>query len=328
METIKVSVEISKSVALAEGKTQYGATTVVPNEADLQALTPDSRAVLADYLDGGRKLTLPHATADWAGVLEAVNDILVRREAWVQGVLATPDEKWLEYNDIRIPYVAADYGDRNERDPRIHARLEALKPVAAKRQADRREQDIVEALAQGHRHTIRCFHHDPRAAAWLAQDDAREAAEKEKMAKRAEEYARICRDYVIAYVPEFSRAARDGKDMTARAAKHAEESLKERLGTIATYRGRQEHTSPPNHAYDVMDRVGEQLTSVELPGPIASTKLTIVRVDTCDEPDCKAGKRTCVEVELTWRDGDETVMYVLADPAGPHVHARGPDDEE
>lgn len=240
-------------------------------------------------------------------------------------------------------------------DPRVQARLVTLEAEAARRTARDREEAIVAMVALGAEkieaskvsdRALTELQPDPRIDALLAEREVVRARRKAEAAAAAERYAEICRACVREFVPDYARAAAEGANVNRRAEQYAIATLKARveavrgpsradahldapmLTIVSTCGDDSAQPAPHKFAYEVLDAVRAALSKSELPGPIARVETSIVRADMCPEKECRAGYRTCVCVDLHWKDGDTTDFHVYADKAAPHVHADDADDGE
>lgn len=319
--------EIPQSVALAAGVNKFGRFTVRPTEEEFAALTEDQRRVLSKYLVAASKVekisewyqnvvVLDTVSGTWSDVMRVIDAMIAKEaanaakereimERATEAALASPIEGWVRdsYRESRaeIPY---DYRFASTSDPRIVAKLAQARQIAEARNA--------EAAALAEQTRIR----DEAASA------AREAAQQA--------YRELCRQYVIEHVSEYQRAARDGRDVTRPAERHAcsvIESALEGVGALVQpYATVREASTPDDNAYAAMDEV--QLALAIPPQIVRSAATRLVRVDTCPASTCKAGHRTCVEVICTWGDETTTTHYVYADSKGPHDHDDSESDEE
>ncbi len=135
--------------------------------------------------------------------------------------------------------------------------------------------------------------------------------------ERVKAYAQACHAYVIAHDPEFRRAAEDGHDVTGIAEGRVTDLLGARLATVAPLaesHGRDEPRECPSAAaYAVLDAV--RALDLSVPGIVDMTRTELVRIDVWPTG-TRREYRTAVRVTLTWADGTEGTLYVLADPAG------------
>lgn len=307
MATIVIRTHLSKSVALASALSTAGDLDVTPTADDLAALTPEQRALLADYSHlsdtpfNYRRLTV--TVPGFAGVGPALDQVIAERaaetaqvaarnEQSVLAALAAPDADWLDRDGTvtgspRGVYVYPDVQD----DPRLVSRREGLAPFAAAR-----KEELARAKAE------------------------REAAETRKAAQREERLApfrEACRAYVIARVPEFERAAKEGHDVSTKARAALKAEISRVLGKIGPVveptRDPKPRECPAAEAYRVLD-------AVRLLTPIDGAE-GICRLGECEIVHADIGPRedvyrTLVRVPVLWGDGSETELFVLADEAG------------
>jgi hypothetical protein len=158
MEKITIRYSISRTVALVEGRNEFGTAEYQPTDTELAFLSVDERKWL-DTLDLKHYTSvfaLPSgAPPVWPTIAEAIKASrqaaldkqaaeLTEREARITEALAAPDEKWFsERSDWRysvknvyvtIPSYCSHYGWMQQ-DPRILARIDSLKPELERRQA-------------------------------------------------------------------------------------------------------------------------------------------------------------------------------------------------
>ena len=155
MQRISVNYSISRTVALAEGRADYGTATYQPSDIELAFLCIADR----EYLDKhpSETFNLPTATPPaWPVIADAIKAARVQEEerkaqraaeieARIVEALARPDDDWLYQQTYgwtwRVPCGAYD-DCRN--DERIKARVEALRPEIERREGY--EQQLLAGL--------------------------------------------------------------------------------------------------------------------------------------------------------------------------------------
>jgi len=158
MDKITIRYSISRTVALVEGRNQYGTAEYFPNDTELAFLSVDDRKYL-DTMDLSRStFALPTGSPPtWPTIADSIKASrqaaldkqaaeLAEREARIAEALAEPDEKWFsERSDWRyavtiksveviIPSYCNHYGWMQQ-DERVKARIASLKPELERRQA-------------------------------------------------------------------------------------------------------------------------------------------------------------------------------------------------
>jgi hypothetical protein len=365
---IRIGVKVPLAAAVAAGRAQYGYDSVTLTDAGVALLSANARALLHAWegstggsrenndrrrglvgiRDGQWTSEVEVAQADVPTVLAAIEAIAERvrtkaareleeYEAEVGKALAQPDSEWVTggyantayYTDTRTgeysrdatgvqhpaPLVAIPVScylsSEQKRDPRVVARLQHV------------EANVLPDLRA---------EHDRRYAEWIA---VRNAAGAERETREAT-WRSACAAYVLRWVPEYARAARDGCDVRGLARETSVAACTEMirslgLETVETYTDAEPHPRPHHRAYEALDRVtgllnsthGEDIAAAS-PGLVDRISTRIVRADTCEANGCKLGIRTCIEVTLHYIDDRTEEIYVYADGAPPHLH----DDEE
>jgi hypothetical protein len=253
-------------------------------------------------------------------------------EAQIAKALAHPDDQWIarsgpsdtayyidattrEYSRdatgvqqcaprANIPYYLSS---EQKCDPRVVARLQHV------------ETNVLPGLRA---------EHDRRRAEWIS---VRDAARIEREARTAA-WQTACVQYVIRWVPEYAQAARDGCDVGGLARSTSVDTFTEMLHshsleTVEAYGKVEAHPRPHQRAYEALEtvrgligRAPDEDIAAASAGLVDEFSTRIVRADTCEEDDCSAGKRTCIEITLRYFDGNTQSVYVYADGALPHVH--------
>lgn len=330
MQPFKIRVFVPQALAVLAGVSRYGYTDVEPTDEQLGELSLAERERLVQ----GDSLTLDGPRPEWPTVVSSLRALMMResdecvaraekRNKRIAEALSCPDDDWIGHESGRYYHDESlvVYRPTIRKDPR--GLFMEADDLTDPRIVKRREWLTREVLPA-------------RVAAWekaMAEYEAREAKRKLEEQEREQKYAETCRAYVRQHVPDFARAAAEGCNVKRPAEQHTEETLRKRLIVVQKERmstpsdvlpeshGRDEEQGAPHaHAYAVLDAVRAELTREELPAPIASAETSIVRIDTCPERNCHAGKRTAVCIDLQWRDGEATVVYIYADREEPHVH--------
>lgn len=282
MRTIQVLCNVPLAVAVNAGRARYGIAAVALTDEDIAALSNGARALLANAYEQTQvdckglavkslnncfdAVDVDAATPEAARV--ALEVLATRREEKakteaakheddVRKALAAPDEAWVytsSCND-RPPALAdgdyADIGGVFFKDIRGDERIQA------------RMRDIKERVLP------------PLVEAWRVKKAEGEALAAAALAKEAEAkatWAAKVRAYVIACVPNYKRAAEDGRDVTRVGEKAAAEVLDDwisapfndgivRAGSegrdlitlIVEWDGREKREVPSSYAYAVLD---------------------------------------------------------------------------
>lgn len=338
MMKIKVCVKVPLAAAVAMASASYGEAEVELSEADLSTLSEAAKALLVSARQSDRRSALlvagdnlcvpvPTSPAACAAIEDRVESARAEtakrhaeEEAKVLDAICKPSEEWIakgEAESNRAPYVLEDprgiyLPPASRADPRVkerrqHLETNVLPPLLAKYAAERAE--------------------------YVARLDA-ESRAKDTARKAWQDSARA---YVIANVPEFARAARDGHDVDAVAMGFSRDALSELLDsvgltTVDVYNDTKPKGRPPQHAYDVFDAVQMAVANAIAdklpaagPGIVEKIECSIVRADTCEEKGCCDGFRTCVEVAIAYGNGFKRYVWAYADSKPEHVH---PDDGE
>jgi hypothetical protein len=354
MDTIKVAVYVPLAAALNAGRAQYGEGSVELSDADVTQLSAEARALLcvrpgAEGLVGlgPRAKSVNVLAADVPSTLaaietEAAQVVLERREeaasreARIAKALAANDEDWIGGGDEDVYYIynsqlsTSQFGYRRGA-PRVLDSPESQYLTDVERADPRIVARRATIDLAPHREA-----HARRYAEWLALVERTEAERTVAMVRWHE----LCSAYVIRWCPEYARAAQDGKDVRKLAVRNSVEASVELLNsvgleTVASHGDVEDHPCPHQRAYVVLDRVRLAMdctvsAGIELAatgGIVTGVASRLVRVDTCPERGCTAGIRTCVELVLTYGDGSTEEIYVYADGAPRHPHARRSDEE-
>lgn len=138
-----------------------------------------------------------------------------------------------------------------------------------------------------------------RARAALAEREACQAA-------RVERDKAVAREYVLAHVPEYSRAASEGCDVRHVASDHVREYLAT-LGAIETYSD-DPHKCPSAKAYAALDEIKATLSAV---GVFGDAEISITRADISTRKEPRI--RTCIRIQASLPWGDEIDRSVIAE---------------
>ena len=164
MDKITIRYSISRTVALVEGRNEYGTAEYSPNDTELAFLSVDERKYL-DTLDLSRTtFALPTGQPPtWPTIAESIKSArqaaldkqtseLAEREGQIAAALAEPDDKWFSEStdwryaisrksvNVTIPHFCNHYGWMQQ-DPRIVARIESLQPELERRREIAAEQN-------------------------------------------------------------------------------------------------------------------------------------------------------------------------------------------
>lgn len=149
-----------------------------------------------------------------------------------------------------------------------------------------------------------------RARAALTEREACQAA-------RVERDKAVAREYVLAHVPEYSRAASEGCDVRHVASDHVRGYLAT-LGAIKTYSD-DPHKCPSAKAYAALDEIKATLskslmfTTASSPAPVdvfGDTEISITRADISRK---ETRIRTCIRIQASLPWGDEIDRSVIAE---------------
>jgi hypothetical protein len=306
METIRISVEVPLSAALARGSAEYGYAAVPLTNADVTGLTAQARALLVPfdrhdgYVDRRRGLVGVRRSGgtvdllvdriDVAAVIEALERWAdepaaearaeaAKREARIVAALAASDGAWIQSNtrSERVYYTRYETDELSAGDsgtPHYTPAISHTGPEGVYLDGvDRDDPRIVERMALVAASVLPSMvvAHEAKLAEWQAAVVARKAKEAEAKAKReeaAKAWASVTREFVIQHVPDYAEAARRGCAV-ARAARAGFVAMVERaIGSdvVEGYECAEEHPRPRQGAYDAEARVIEALKGVEASG--------------------------------------------------------------
>ena len=345
MDQIRIAVRVPLSAAVAAGRTHYGETSVALSDADVATLSPAARARLASMRGcvGLRNLydrieEIEVDRADAPATLEAIERTVAAIEAklaaeraeseqQIARALASPDEEWVSLDGLVHAYYEEEDGSLSASPtgnrfgcPRIWDGGPRGAGLSRSQLSDPRVIARVAAINI----TTRIAEHERRYAEWITLV---ERANAEKKA-RADAWASVCRAYVIEHVPEYARAAKEGADVRTLAKRSYLATLSTKLAADTEAYSVDSHPRPHQRAYDALDAVRRALDGAPTYGGLVTRVDTrIVRVNTCPEDDCTAGKRTCVEIAVQYGDDTSNTCFVYADGGDPHVHEADETDE-
>ena len=248
MDQIRIGVRVSLAAAVAAGRAEYGYGSVALSDADVAGLSPAARARLEAWATydvtsestsessrrraglvgvigaGNRRPDeVDVECADVPATIAAIEAVAAKaaaretaeheaNEARIAQAVAASDDAWVR-SEYRQEYYVQEDGsyattrsgrwrggptlrtssgpegiylhDSDYRDPRIQARMAAV--------------DLATRVEE----------HGRRYAEWLAGVERAEAEAKSRSAA----WAAACRDYTIRWIPEYARAAREGRDV-------------------------------------------------------------------------------------------------------------------
>ncbi len=157
MQRIVIKYSISRTVALTEGRAEYGESSYEPTDTELQFLTLNDRKYLDTLNLQQSVFSLPTGVPPtWPNVADAVKAArqlainkqaadLAEHEAKIIECLAEPDEKWIVENtdwrygvnsrsvNIYIPEYSVRNNSWGTSDARIVERIAALQPELLRR---------------------------------------------------------------------------------------------------------------------------------------------------------------------------------------------------
>ena len=303
MDTLKITITIPRSVAVAAGRSQYGALEYQISDADLASLSVEERAWLNNLLHfdgrmtrsghGPIPLAVASTTVEWAAVAAALRATMVDDAAWeaeqaaktearIQAALALGPQEWLRddgqiqhwlgsvvaYNDVRtdprvIQHVAELAGEIALRQQAVEERL---RQQAANQESERRRRDEVEA-----------------------QKEAEKTAAREEI------------QVFALTIPSLARAAEDGYDVAAAVIEHLVEQLVNKAGVEAVVLckgspdweryGWSERSAPSPEAFALLDRVTDLVDGLAHPACVAVEALRIMRVTVEPDPEDGYGEK-------------------------------------
>ncbi|MFI5296649.1 MAG: hypothetical protein ACHREM_01010 [Polyangiales bacterium] len=318
MEQITVKVYVDKAAALARCETKYGETTIEPTSEQLAELTNDERMWLCDA-HPTRRMNV--SRVDWASVVEAtraarvveadreaqsaLRAIAVQRDReancawglalgldpWFGGGVHTPPV-------ILVPFWAEQLTQR----PDVVAMHEAAKAELPRRTA------IYEAAKA------------TREAQIVADRKAREAKEAA--------YNADARAYLIATGSDYSRAARDGKNVGPQAFRHSMKMIRTVVAMatgapaiVEELYAERERSVVKDHAYSVSDAAKKAIAHYEKESgySVFSDKHithAFSIVSACASPDEDAEHKTYVKISFSTAYGDGDYFAILAEEPG------------
>jgi hypothetical protein len=359
MEHLILPILIPARLAVGAGSPTYGETTYAPSAGELEGILPEERLALLAYAGANRDLyasdllgvpmfygshgtanrmgkavvVLDAATLNWASVVAAVRrDIALARErheaeqARVAGVERKATREVEEREARTLAWLAAPLVTRlsgcqvvvdiddgvNLADERVAARLAT--PYAVEILHEARVPEALGNLSTLLNHLWyttaerNALAADPRIVGAVAARDAVEVAERDAAVA-----------YVVARLPQYARAAREGSDVRAKAREDLELRLLVALrdvgphGQVETY-GAETQELPTQGTYDVLDAVSRELDAWVVDGSILKYAARIRRCDVA--PEGKPAWRTGVEVEVLTPFGGARIDLgaVLAEP--------------
>lgn len=342
MSQIVIQTELTAADALACHSTQCGELDVRPTETELASLTDVQRDILARGVasDGNaygsycraesaprhaRRLSV--SAPGFAGVVATLDARATR--------LAADRAERQAHIDVELAELRAGTRDRSPNYSRDVPEAQALwREIEARAEAERVANVLAADAALGDDPAAHIVADEPDSltkdvlkSAQTYRDGryqdvppvprarAVEALVKARREERAAAYREVCRTYVIHHVPDYTRAAVEGHDVTGIAADHVLDRLRTQLsavGPIVTcYKDGGMRDCPSADAYAVLDAV--QALALDVPGIVHVEGSRLSRVDVSSG---STAWRTCVEVELTWSDGTSGHLFVLADVAG------------
>lgn len=261
METLKIVVDVPRSVALAHRSTQYGKTSFEPSAEQIAALSDDEARCLDKVMSRSWGLTATALPVTWDVVLAALREETAKlladeaeesarvakrkreREETVQEILALPVERLVHQSFLRgdngkwqRSRLADDYSD----DPRVRARLPEIDAEADRRNAMDLQDRISTYLKQSLNELVKDYSGGWSTTEWAdegkslspectahwqaakALADEREAA-RQALEKRAQaEFVAYAID-----TDELSRAAKEGYEISGAVIDHVVASLTE-----------------------------------------------------------------------------------------------------
>lgn len=227
--SITVRYLVTPEFAVKHLLTLHGIMEYQPSSMDLAELTEEERLFSIETDAYGKQTIFPiHSCAGnyvtWADVCNAIRTKFAANKAKlakekealderVNAALSKSDEEWKQL--VRSGYYASMGMYRTDLDdPRVQEKMRALRKVVAAEEAENRLKREAEDAE--------------RRAATERQEEERKAAKAVKDSKEAAWAAA----YVKENVPEFSRAATEGKNCFSPAKKHLMEKVSECLGAL------------------------------------------------------------------------------------------------
>ncbi len=280
VENITVKIEVPRKVALLAAIPEFGSTTYQPTSDQLSELDQAERAWLDSKLS--TSFTLDAPTVAWPAVLEAVRrdrrKELEAREEAVQNALAASVDRWFTFSygqpGFYIPFA-------DDRDHRIKARLEELRP-----ELDRRVAEHARQVAE-------------RDAQREAEKEARAVAEAEKKAVEETAVADIKAWAEQQDYEALSRAAKEGYAVTNAVLKFLAESLAgdlcgqvDRMGSARWSRWDfEERAAPSEAAFMAWDEAAEAVEALEKPESVTVVLQRVSRIsETADNDNDNEGE--------------------------------------
>jgi hypothetical protein len=316
MTKITIKYSISRTVALNEGRAEFGEATYQPTDTELAFLSLDDRKYL-DTLDLSRStFALPTgAPPTWPVIVEAIKAHrqarldkqaaeLATHETKILECLTEPDEKWfvermdwqcgINRKSVHIyppVYEVFNYG-WGMQDPRILARIESLKPELERRQAVANEANEQARL--------------DREAQELADAATAKQAAIENLTQ-----------WCIEHGPDhLKRAAKEGYDVVGGCVQWFAEWILLTLqfggpaigGTIIRINTKlwnryswDERKSPGQKAFELLDTITVAVQALKRPSSVTIEVKRIMLVEVEPPDDCDDAKRefTAVVVNIT-----------------------------
>ncbi len=267
MEQLTIKIEVPRKVALLAAIREFGNTTYQPSSTQLEDLTPEERAWLDTKL--GFSFIIESPTVSWPAVLDAIRrdrrKELEAREEAVQNALAASVDRWFTFSygqpGFYIPFA-------DDRDHRIKARLEELRP-----ELDRRVAEHARQVAE-------------RDAQREAEKEARAVAEAEKKAVEEKAVAEIKAWAEQQDDQALSRAAKEGYAVTNAVLKFLAESLAgdlcgevDRMGSARWSRWDfEERAAPSEAAFMAWDEAAEAIEALAKPESVTVELQRVSRI--------------------------------------------------
>jgi len=300
MDKITIKYSISRTVALTEGRAEFGQASYQPTDIELQSLTLEDRLFLDSLNLNSTVFALPTGVPPtWPNIADSINAArqaaldkhaaeLADREAHIVGCLAEPDERWFsESTDWRyspaVKSVSISIPDSHVRnyfwcnqDPRIVARIASLQPELERRRAIANEQN---ARAQAEHEAAE------------ARKELERAATEQAKAQQIAEVNHWC----VAYGPEhLARGAREGYDVVGGCAQWLAEQLQVACGgtiirdntSLWDRYSWKVRKSPGPKAFEVFDAVKQAVKALAHPSSatIEVKRIMCVEVELDDDP--------------------------------------------
>ena len=305
MNKITINYSISRTVALTEGRAEFGQATYQPTDTELQLLTLEDRKYL-DTLNLDRSIfELPTGVPPtWPNIVDSIKADhqkkldskvaeLAEREAKIREALAQPDDKWIisstHWNcgvneksvraEAPVWEVRGSYWGSN--DERIKARFASLKP----------EVDRLLAIAK-----------EKNDQAEARHNEAEQRKEQQKAETEAAREAAVTNltEWCVASGPiHLQRAAKEGYSVVGGCAQWITEQLKASVGgTIIRDNTKiwglydwNERKSPGLKAFELLDTVTAAVTTLNKPSSVTVEVDRIMLVELESEDDGYETKR-------------------------------------